>query len=266
MDFGKSFTYMFDDPEWLKKLAIGGLLALLSIIPIVNIFTWLVVMGYFVRTIRNVASGRSLPLPEWDDWGGDWVRGALLAVASIIYGLPGTILSALGGSISGFIQQGSADPNAVASLCVAGLGCLAGLWGLLVAIFMPAATINYAMKGDFASFFRFGEIWDFIRKNAGNYIIALLLGIVAALVAALGLVACGGGVFFTGFWAALVTAHLLGQVKATATGAPLAPAAPMAPEPPSAPPTVTRYGDYTPPAAPADETKPLEDTRPPEER
>ncbi len=36
MDFGKSFTYMFDDSEWLKKLAIGGLLALLSIIPVVG--------------------------------------------------------------------------------------------------------------------------------------------------------------------------------------------------------------------------------------
>ncbi len=234
MDFGKSFTYMFDDPDWLKKLAIGGLLALLSIIPIVNIFTWLVVAGYYVRTIRNVASARSLPLPEWDDWGGDWVRGALVFVAGVIFGLPGTILSALGGSITGLTQQGNGDPNAVASLCVAGLGCLSALWGLLVAIFLPAATINYAVKGDFGCFFRFGEIWDFIRNNAGNYIIALLLGIVAALVAALGLVACGVGVFFTGFWAALVTAHLLGQVKATASGAPLgACCAPRHPEPPS---------------------------------
>ena len=23
MDFGKAFTYMFDDPDWLTKLAIG---------------------------------------------------------------------------------------------------------------------------------------------------------------------------------------------------------------------------------------------------
>jgi len=261
MDFGKSFTYMFDDSEWLKKLAIGGLLALLSIIPVVNIFTWLVVVGYYVRTIKNVAASRSMPLPEWDDWGGDWVRGALTVLAGAIYSIPGAILSGLGGSITGLMQQGGADPNAVASLCVAGLGCLSALWGLLVAVFLPAATINYAVKGDLASFFRFGEIWDLIRNNTGNYIIALLLSIVAALVASLGVVACGVGVFFTGFWAALATAHLLGQVKATASGTVLAPEPPSAP---SAPPTVTSYGDYTPPAA-ADETKPLEADKPAEE-
>jgi hypothetical protein len=262
MDFGKSFTYMFDDQDWLKKLAIGGLLALLSIIPIVHIFTWLVLGGYYVRTIRNVSTGKSLPLPEWDDWGGDWVKGLLLALAVAIYGIPFGILIGLGGGIGSLMQQSSSDAQGLASVCVAGLSCLSALWGLLVAIFLPAATINYALHGDFASFFRFGQIWDFIRRNAGNYIIALLLSIVAALVASLGVIACGVGVFFTGFWAALVTAHLLGQVKATESGMPVTPAppaAPEAPEPPSAPTISTSYGDYTPPPPPADETRPLEE-------
>ena len=39
MDIGKAFTYMFDDEEWVQKLVIGGLLTLVSVIPLVNIFT-----------------------------------------------------------------------------------------------------------------------------------------------------------------------------------------------------------------------------------
>ena len=31
MDFGKAFTYMFQDPNWLAKLGIGTLLVLLGI-------------------------------------------------------------------------------------------------------------------------------------------------------------------------------------------------------------------------------------------
>jgi hypothetical protein len=259
MDFGKSFTFMFDDQDWLKKLAIGGLLALLSIIPIVNIFTWLVLGGYYVRTLSNVASGKSLPLPEWNDWGGDWMKGLMLVLAGAIYSIPGAILSGIGGGISSMIESGSAEAQGIATVCVAGLSCLAALWGLLVGIVLPAATINYATEGEFASFFRLGKIWDFIRNNAGNYIIALLLTIVASLVAGLGVIACGVGVFFTGFWAALATAHLLGQVKATASGIPVASAPPAAPQPPAAPePPATTYGDYIPPAAPAGETKPLD--------
>ena len=32
MDFGKAFTYMFQDPQWLGKLGIGTLLMLIGII------------------------------------------------------------------------------------------------------------------------------------------------------------------------------------------------------------------------------------------
>ena len=50
MDFGKAFTFAFDDKEWVTKLLIGGIL---SLIPIVN----LVVVGYTLKTLKNVADG-----------------------------------------------------------------------------------------------------------------------------------------------------------------------------------------------------------------
>ncbi len=48
MDFGKAFTYAFEDQDWLKKLGIGGLLLLIPI------FGILAVMGWTVEITRRV--------------------------------------------------------------------------------------------------------------------------------------------------------------------------------------------------------------------
>jgi hypothetical protein len=228
MDIGKSFTYMFDDPDWGKKLAIGSLLILASIIPVVNIFTALVVFGYSIRLLKNVSDGVAVPLPEWDDWGGDWVKGALAAVAMLIYSLPGMILGGMGGAGSGAMGSYGNDGSAVAALCGMGGSCLSAIWGLAVAVVGCAAIIRYARQGTFASFFEFGEIFKFIGANLSDFVVAVLMTIVASLVAALGVIACVIGVFFTYFWYCLVSSHLLGQVAAKATP-PAAPADPLLP-------------------------------------
>ena len=217
MDIGKSFTYAFDDEKWVQKLAIGGLLVLASVIPVVNIFTALVILGYSLRVLQNVAEGVEQPLPEWDDWAGDWVKGLMVALAYLIYSIPVILVSGFSWAVSALSVYG--DPSQAEELlgvCLAGLSCLAGLWGVAEAVVLPAAMINYAAEGEFGSFFRFGELFRFIRDNFGNYIVAILLIIVAQFVAGLGVILCVIGVFFTSFWSSLVSAHLLGQVKAEA--------------------------------------------------
>src|SRR5688500_894251 len=87
VDVGRSITYVFQDPQWLKKVAIGGLLVF------VPIFGWLVIFGYFMRNIRQVAVGSDLPLPEWDDFGNDFVRGLKGFVALIVWSLPVIVVS-----------------------------------------------------------------------------------------------------------------------------------------------------------------------------
>ncbi|MFO7919096.1 MAG: DUF4013 domain-containing protein [Anaerolineae bacterium] len=222
MDIGRAFTYMFDDEKWVEKLVIGGLLVLASIIPVVNLFTGLVVVGYTLRILRRVSRGEELPLPQWDDWGGDWVRGLMVALGSLIYALPILILtgfSSVIGAIGGYEASGRAMEG-VAGICTAVTSCLSALWGLVMAFVFPAALINYAKEEEFASFFHFGEIFRFIGDNLGDYIVAVLLLIVARLVGGLGVIVCGIGVFFTGFWAALVGVHLLGQVSAIDSSSP----------------------------------------------
>ena len=244
MDIGKSFTYMFDDEKWVQKLAIGGLLVLVSIIPLVNIFTLLVVVGYSLRVLKNVSDGSDQPLPEWDDWGGDWTKGLFVVLAYLIYSIPVWVISGISWAITAISGTDPGSMEGIGALCTVGLSCLSALWGLFMAIVLPAGTIKYAREGDFGAFFRFGEIFRFIGDNLSNYIVALLLIIVARLVAGLGIIICVVGVFFTGFWSALVTAHLLGQVRSEAAPALAAVAAPAPPAPPS-PPEAPTYGELT---------------------
>ena len=221
MDIGKSFTYMFDDEEWVQKLAIGGLLVLVSIIPVVGwFFTSLVIIGYSLRLLKNVGEGVENPLPDWNDWGGDWVKGLMVVLAAVIYSLPGWVVQG-SGWIVGWISGGG-DPSqagGAAAVCIAGLACISGLWALLVFVVFPAGMIKYATEGQFGVFFRFGDLFRFISDNLSNYIVAVLLNIVAAIVGAFGVILCVIGVFFTAFWSLAVGSHLYGQVQAETAAA-----------------------------------------------
>jgi len=229
MDIGKSFTFPLDDENWIKKLIIG---AVLLIIPIVNF----IAIGYALRTLRNVAEGNPKPLPEWDQWGDDFMKGLMVALAGLIYSLPIILVNIIISILTAIVGSSNSDSmQGVAALCSTVLSCLSGLWGLAVGIVLPAAMVKYTMEGEFGSFFKFTEIFQWIRDNLKNYIIALLVIIVARIVASFGVIACGIGVLFTMFWATVTMGHILGQVVAQVN-------------PPAAP--ATGYGDYTPPTSP----------------
>ena len=81
MDYGRSFTYMFKQPDVWKKILIGGLLLL---VPVIG---WLWVGGYTLRTLRSVMTG-SENLPEWTRWGDLATQGIYVWLGGLIYGLP----------------------------------------------------------------------------------------------------------------------------------------------------------------------------------
>jgi len=207
MEFGKAFTYLFEDEEWVTKLLIGGVLAF---IPIVN----LVALGYLLKVLKNVAEGVERPLPKWDDFADYFIKGVMSFLGVLVWAIPLlvlVILIAILGAVTGY----NADTERAASfivMCIWGLNCLSGLYGLFMALVVPAALTQYAVSNEFGAFFRLGTIFKYITSNLGNYIIAILLAGVAQLIASIGVILCFIGVVFTGFWASLVNSHLLGQV------------------------------------------------------
>src|SRR5512135_2961097 len=95
LDFGRSFTFVSEDPEWIKKVLIGGAFTLLSALLVGIPF----VLGYFARTLRNVVTGAERPLPEWDDLGGIFNDGLRLAAVYLVYAIGGAIVAALPGCL-----------------------------------------------------------------------------------------------------------------------------------------------------------------------
>src|SRR5512140_1749174 len=81
MEIGRSFSYQFEDPEWVTKFGLG---ALISLVPIAS----LALVGYTVGIMRNMADGVTEPLPHWDDFGTKFRDGVVLAVAGLIYSAP----------------------------------------------------------------------------------------------------------------------------------------------------------------------------------
>jgi hypothetical protein len=81
LDIGRSFTYMFEDESWIMKIVIGGILLC---IPIVNFMA----LGYMLEALKRSADGVDIPLPEWDDFGGKFMKGLMLFVIGLVYTIP----------------------------------------------------------------------------------------------------------------------------------------------------------------------------------
>jgi len=206
MDIGSSFTYMFEDEDWIKKILIGGLVAL---IPIVNFAA----IGYLVQIIRNVRDGQTLPLPEWDQFGRYFMDGLWVFLILLVWSLPIIFLACLQG-VGGAVLAENEDLMAAYGILSACFGCLMALWGIVVGIASPAIMIRYAEVGEFMAGFRFGEVFSLIRANIGSYLIVVLLIWLAGFIASFGVILCVVGVIFTQFWSYLVSGNLMGQLAA----------------------------------------------------
>ena len=208
MDWGKSFTYVFDDKDWPTKVLIGGVL---SMIPVVN----LVAVGYGLKALKNAAEGSEHPLPTWDDFADYFVKGLISVLATFVWSLPivaATVLVWLLSALTGYDYSESSRATTPFLVCLWSLSCMSGIYGLFLAAVLPAALAQYAVKGDFGAFFHLRDIFRFIARNLGNYVLAILLAVVAAFISQFGVVLCCIGITFTEFWATLVGSNLLGQV------------------------------------------------------
>ena len=214
IDFGRSFSYVSEDPDWLKKVLIGGLFGLASMLLVGIPF----VLGYFSRTLRNVAAGTRPELPEWDDLGGIFEDGLRLTAVYLLYTLGvvlvlGVFAAAL--LVPAFLASGSGKAeDALAAVSALGIVALYGvvmLVSLALALYLPAALARAALRGSIADAFAWRENVAFITANLANYALSLVSYLVAGFLAQFGVLLCCVGVFPAAFWSYLVLASALGQ-------------------------------------------------------
>ena len=213
-DFGKPFAYVFEDPQWLQKIAIGGLFYLAGVF----IVGWFFVLGYCARVARNVVAGLPRPLPEWEDLGGFFNEGLRLFGVVLTFVLP-LIMVAFGmiipAGILGGIDNDAA--NVMGSLLSGAMVCLIVPLSLAVTFFMPASLLFAAMEQRYGAAFEFRRIWPFIKANIGNYVLAIVVYLIARFIGGVGIMLLCIGVVFTAFWSFLITTHAFAQVYREAT-------------------------------------------------
>ena len=223
MQIERALRFIQDDSEWVKKLAIGAVIALLSVF-IVPAF---ILSGYSLAIARRVMEGKETPLPEWDAWQDYLKDGLSLFVAGFIYSLPMLILFIIGGVMGGgmaALTSGDSD-----ALMAAGSGifmlfsCAAMLYALVLAVLSPAITLQYLRYGSVSACLRFSEVIALARQHIGDILIALLVTMGVSFVAGivggfLNVVPCLGQIAYAILMLALtpylmmVMGHLYGQI------------------------------------------------------
>jgi len=206
MDIGKSFSFVFDDKNWVEKILIGGLI---SLIPIVGP---ILLLGYAIQLVRNVRKHEPDPLPAWDEWGEKLAEGVKLILIYLVWALPLIILSLL--FVIPMAAAGDSDSgSAIASFFGLCFGCFTFLYAIVLSLAIPGITIKFAENGEFSDGFKFGEILAFTKEHLGQIIIVALVSWIVYLIAGLiGSLLCLIGLIFTNFWASLVQYHMIAQI------------------------------------------------------
>lgn len=220
MDIGKSFTFVFEDEDWIVKILIAAAIALVGVL-----FSWLLLIplilafallaGYGVEITRRVIHGSARVLPEWDNWGNLIADGLKALVVVVVYALPIIVMGLCLAIPLGVIGEESESLSTVLGLC---LGCVNLLWAIAMSLLLPAALAMWVADDDLSAAFRFGEVFALVRDNVSTYLIAFLMSWVANFVGELGSIVCGIGWLVTFPYSIMVTGHLYGQAYLQAKG------------------------------------------------
>ncbi|MCD4801393.1 MAG: DUF4013 domain-containing protein [Anaerolineales bacterium] len=204
MDFGKAFSFVFEDEDWIKKIGVGGLI---SLIPVIGAF---LVLGWGVEVVKRVIRDDAEILPDWSDFGGYLARGFLVFLVAFVYMLP-IILLQVCSSLPFLYEAADETLLTLFTIVTVCFGCVTLLYSIAAFLVLPAAIANYAATDDISAAFKLGEVFKMVRDNIGTYAMVLLGGIVASIVASLGSIACVIGVLFTSVYSFAINGHLWGQ-------------------------------------------------------
>ncbi len=218
MNFGQAFTYVFEDPDWAKKVLIPALIALIPLVG--QIF----LLGWSLDIARRVIQQNPRPLPDLD-FGRQFVDGLKGLVIGLVYAIPiiiftiPIIIASTTISSAGTISPDQTPTTAttIVSLVSVCCGGIIFLYSILMAFVLPAAYGNFAATGQLGSAFRFSEVIGLVRAAPGAYLLVLLGLIVSGFIGGLGTIACGIGVVVTTAYAMAINGHLYGQAYNEAT-------------------------------------------------
>lgn len=176
VDFVRAIKRPFTD---FKKLGIGVLIYLVTIIPFIGWLASFFITGYGLECAKT-SMKKNYKLPEWTDWGNLWIKGFLYSLIGLIYMIPLVLIGAftIGSALIknwALLTAPNPDPIALASA----FGGTAGVWWLLLLIMIvtlyivPMAIMRFVESGKFGDAFNFREV--FRKAFTSRYFAAFIL-------------------------------------------------------------------------------------------
>jgi hypothetical protein len=190
VDASSILAYPFQDPDWIKKLAVACGLLLIWFIPIIP---EVLLLGYLAEIMRRIGRDQQAPsLPEWEDLSGFLQEGIKLFGVGLVYCLPSFLLLFIGyaAMLAPAVMAESVAASESQLLFWLFTGDLVGFMlmgtGITLAIvtclILPIACIHSVVQGSFQAAFNFKEIWSLFKANWGGFLVAYLIMIGAAIV------------------------------------------------------------------------------------
>jgi hypothetical protein len=241
MQFGKPFSFVFEDPDWLKKLAILALLGFAQLIPVLgSLFMAAVFSGVMIDIMRKVINKQTPLIPNLDiskqftDGIKVWVIGLVYSIPTVVLGIVIAIIAALGGGIGiwGSNNDNSGAAGAAGVVVIILTSCivlLIVLYSLLIAFITPAFYGRFAQYGTIGSALNFKEVFKAAFKKPVPYLLAFLGvivvgiigGIAASILSSIGAIALGIGALYgmalATVWMSLANGHFYGQAYLEST-------------------------------------------------
>ena len=138
----------FQDPNWPKKILVGGLL---SVLPVINFVTW----GYAYRVFIDGLNGsQEFRLPEWTDWRSYFRVGFWIFLVTLGY----VVLFAFGIVAVISMTQGGVSSD-LQTMTMVGLGSVA-----LFNAISPLVFTRFAEEGRVWACFEPDAIWRDARR------------------------------------------------------------------------------------------------------
>ena len=218
MDYTGSVSYVAQDKDWVKKIGMGALMALLSMVLVGG---W-ALTGWAMEAFRRVVRGADEKLPGWDDLGGYIGAGLKHTVVTLVWSLPMIVLvvilslAGLAAFSSSTIMSDSTVSLGTGEAAFAGIGVLiwlvAFVYGLAVSFLGLGAFVIIAQTGDLGQALNPVNAWNVLSRDLGKWLVSGLMLLVGSFIlSTIGSLLCGIGAFIATPWIYAMMGNLLGQ-------------------------------------------------------
>jgi hypothetical protein len=207
-DLGKAFTFLFKDPSWVSKSLIAALWMILCIVGI----GFLVLAGYYIQVTQRVMRREPVVLPGWNDIGAKLFLGLKFFAVFFIYLLPVLILifPAVALAVAGEMSDNAELYGVLVSVYLFGFALFVIPFAITLTLLSPIICYRFAEREKIGDAIDIVRILPLFKSQWQNSLIVALITAALQSFAGIGILFLLVGVFFTIFYAYLVSAYMNG--------------------------------------------------------